>query len=196
MNTKEFQPNPGDIINVNDDDNFSIQRWRKFKRIEDGRFVCVTNNINSDNETVWTYAEPMSIKGPFPVDPKLEDVKVGDKVYSLMEGWVDVEDVEEDLSAIYIYTGKWCYLTNGFLNNEDKYPVLFTYNPYNPSDKPFIPKVGQIVWAWREGCIKKSIRKFLRIDKDKFICAYAPYPIECSWDYVEPLSDEEIGVSK
>ena len=60
---------------------------------------------------------------------------IGQKVYSLINGWVKVDEL--DFSELYpIVAGVYSFTKNGVINIDDKYPTLYAKNPLEYEGEP------------------------------------------------------------
>jgi hypothetical protein len=75
-------------------------------------------------------------------------------------------------------------------NQGDKYPSAWTYDPFNATGPPFVPKVGQIiaVWDYHGDCVKH--KKFCKIKKGSG--AYVDSQ-GLDWSNARPLTELEQG---
>ena len=62
----------------------------------------------------------------------LSNVKVGDKIWTIQEGWTEVERIANNNSNLFpIYTKRGeCYGLGGSYRLEDKHPSAFLENPF------------------------------------------------------------------
>ena len=70
----------------------------------------------------------------------LRKVKVGDKIWTIQYGWVEVVNVETD--SYPIETDGSCYTIDGKRSKSDKYPSAFTEYPFK--EQPI--EKDTIVW--------------------------------------------------
>lgn len=67
------------------------------------------------------------------IESDLSNIKVGDKVFSTIDGWGIVKSIGEDIYYPIKAGFENCYnvfTLDGKINDTDKYPALFTYNPF------------------------------------------------------------------
>ena len=96
----------------------------------------------------------------------LSNVKVGDKIWTIQEGWTEVKEIDERNFAPII-TKNGSYYTDGHWVIRDKYPRAFLENPFEITREV-------------EEEILQSFRDWLGIDKphvDKYLDQkYKPLP--------------------
>jgi hypothetical protein len=74
----------------------------------------------------------------------LSKVKLGDKIFTIEEGWVEVIGVYTDSYPIET-EGEYTYTIDGKLNEEDKYPSAFLECPFKEQEIEEIEK-DTLVW--------------------------------------------------
>ena len=103
-----------------------------------------------------------------PLKSNLNSCSAGDYIYTCSDGWVKVENLyennlETDRNGVYTKDGKGHYT--------DLYPSTWTYNPFNPDDKPPREfKDGDEVIVWQSSLTQKRKRIFACMKGNKYVC--------------------------
>lgn len=109
----------------------------------------------------------------------LSKVKVGDKIWTIQEGWTEVIDVIKDDCCYPIDTKENSYTLDGRYDYEDKHPSAFLTNPFE-SQEP------------KEWLVRDSIGSIISWVKRKGIPINGKFYIESDWEEwkeIEPISE-------
>lgn len=101
----------------------------------------------------------------------LSNVKVGDWIWTIQEGWSKVEDIKHH--PIYeIGTQKGGYTPSGKCNLFDKYPSAFTEPPacFNAPPKPCEFEKGQKVLVQQKECSRWYKVYFSHMEGNRYVC--------------------------
>ena len=135
------------------------------------------------------------------IDPKFEDVKVGDCVFTIQCGLgIVAEIVDKGVYPIRICPLEkkaiFSYTSNGQYDFRDAYPSAWTFNPFDPDfEMPYVCPFtkGQIIMVrnnedkeWRPA-VFKEYDKYLN---PKFMAS------EDSWMFARELTEEEARGTK
>ena len=101
----------------------------------------------------------------------LKDVKVGDFIWTIQSGWIEVIGIDDE--TVYpIKTVGSVYTRKGLYSFDDKYPSAFINPPeyFNPEPKPCTFKKNQKVMVWYNNPKLAVRRYFSHIDKNVYYC--------------------------
>lgn len=136
------------------------------------------------------------------IDPKFKDVKVGDWIFTIQEGWTKTVSRDLHVSDFYDYTIRNTYSAftlEGRFNKHDLYPSAWTYDPFNDTQPPYDFKEGEVI-AVRD--IKEYpwvFRIFIKQKCGLFHCYNRTSKNEQNthnWIYARKFTQEERGEQK
>jgi hypothetical protein len=76
----------------------------------------------------------------------LRDTRVGQKIFTIRDGWTKVTNIYPE--RVYSIRVESCslYTLEGKYSESDLHPSAWTYNPFDPEDKPPCEfKVGEVI---------------------------------------------------
>jgi hypothetical protein len=125
-----------------------------------------------------------------PVTPKaFKYVKHGDWIFTIRAGWVKVSNLNIHCSADYpVGTSHGSYTLNGKEYSNNTCPSAWTYDPFNGTEPPFMPKLYQVIAVWN---MNSSIQyKMFSEMEGRRYCTYG----NSVWDHARQLTAEELGI--
>lgn len=144
---------------------------------------CTDDNLTYEQGKPQTKEKP-KMKNDF------SNVKVGDCIFTVAEGWDKVTNVNLDAGDWAIRTENMSYDLRGHHMASNKHPSAWTYDPFEDTDPPLYFRPGEVI-AVRD--LKTDLwgydvfKKYSRIKTYGYICE------ELCWNYARKLTDKERG---
>ncbi len=118
---------------------------------------------------------------------EFKDVKQGDWIFTIQNGWERVTEVIKVSDNYPINTTEDNYTLDGKRYDEEVNPSAWTYDPFNDTQPPFEPKKGQVICGYTVS--GKCYIVFSHMVGGAFVSAGGSVFKEA-----RALNDEELGI--
>jgi hypothetical protein len=130
---------------------------------------------------------PLPKKNLKPIKP-LSNVKVGDWIFTVADGWTKVLTIIEGSDYPIKTISSW-YTHEGKLHHEDKHPSAWTYDPFDGTLPPAVFKEGEVIAVSDSASKNWHHRAYSHTTAErKFVDVYGSI-----WNYARRLTAEEKG---